>query len=139
MEQLFWNWAYGRDGLNAYQGTYTPENAFRADWVNTFDLRLSQELPGFFKGHKSKVWVDIQNVGNLLNKDWGHIIDYGFNGNVAVATLVGIDKATGKYVYNFRSGSEFGQASALTIPTDADGQTNGISQWSVQVGLKYEF
>ena len=71
----------------------------------------------------------------MLNKDWGHIYDYGFNGNVAVATWSA--STTGKYVYSFRSGSEFQrQAAALSIPTDADGQTNGISQWSVQVGFK---
>jgi hypothetical protein len=45
----------------------------------------------------------------------------------------------GKYVYGYRSGTEFGQASALAVPTDADQQTNGVSQWSLQVGLKYEF
>ena len=28
---------------------------------------------------------------------------------------------------------------AKGLPTNADGQTNGISQWSVQVGFKYEF
>ena len=139
METKFWEYMATQGELAAFQGTYARENDFRADWVNTFDLRISQELPGFFKGHKSKLWVDVQNIGNMLNKDWGHIYDYGFNGNVAVATLVGIDKATGKYVYSFRSGSEFGQAAALSIPTDADGQTNGISQWSVQVGFKYEF
>ena len=55
------------------------------------------------------------------------------------ATDSDIDPTTGKYVYSFRSGSEFGQASALSIPTDADGQTNGISQWSVTVGLRYDF
>lgn len=106
---------------------------------------MSQELPGFMKGHKSKIWLDIQNVGNLLNKDWGHIIDYGFNANNAVASLVGICQVgcpagmTGRYVYGYRSGTEFGQATALGIPTNADSQTNGISQWSLQVGFKYEF
>ncbi|HYM85826.1 MAG TPA: Oar protein, partial [Pseudoxanthomonas sp.] len=137
MEQAFFNWLETQEGLSSYKGRYAPENGFRAGWVNTFDVRISQELPGFFKGHKSKVWVDIQNVGNLLNDDWGHVLDYGFNSSNAVANLVGMYQ--GQYVYGFRSGTEFGQASALGVPTDADGQTNGISQWSLQVGLKYEF
>ncbi|WP_297094781.1 hypothetical protein [Thermomonas sp.] len=81
MEQAFWNWLASVPELNAFRGSYAPANGFRTDWVNTFDLRLSQELPGLFAGHKSKVWVDIQNIGNMLNKDWGHIIDYGFNAN----------------------------------------------------------
>jgi hypothetical protein len=54
-----------------------------------------------------------------------------------VATLVGVHQ--GQYVYGYRSGTEFGQATALGLPTNADGQTNGISQWSLQVGFKYEF
>ena len=81
--------------------------------------------------------MDVQNIGNMLNKDWGHIVDYGFNANNAVASLRGI--YDGKYVYGYRSGTEFGQSTALGIPTNADSQTNGISQWSLQVGFKYEF
>jgi hypothetical protein len=145
MEKRFWDWLYANPELAQYMGSHAPENAFRSGWVNTFDLRLAQELPGFFDGHKSKIWIDIQNVGNLLNEDWGHIIDYGFNANNAVANLVGICQVncpagmTGKYVYGYRAGTEFGQATALGLPTNADGQTNGVSQWSLQVGLKYEF
>lgn len=137
MEQAFWDWLATQDGLSRYAGTYAPENGFNAGWVNTFDIRISQELPGFMKGHKSKIWLDIQNVGNLINDDWGHIVDYGFNANNAVASLRGI--YDGKYVYGYRSGTEFGQSTALGIPTNADSQTNGISQWSLQVGFKYEF
>lgn len=145
METAFFNYLATQDRLNAFRGTYAPENEFRAGWVNTFDVRFTQELPGFFEGHKGQLWVDVQNVGNLLNKDWGHIIDYGFNANLPVASLVGICRVScpagmaGKYVYGYRSGTEFGQATALGLPTNSDGQTNGISQWSVQVGLKYEF
>ncbi|HEY1141567.1 MAG TPA: hypothetical protein VGE88_15385, partial [Lysobacter sp.] len=66
----------------------------------------------------------------------------GFNANNPVATLVGING--GKYVYSYRGNSpagtpEFGQTTAQGIPTNADSQTNGISQWSAQVGFKYEF
>lgn len=141
MEARFWEWLSTQEGLSRYQGTYAPENGFTTGWVNTFDIRISQELPGFFKGHKSKIWLDIQNVGNLINKDWGHVIDYGFNANNAVASLQGI--YNGKYVYGYRGNlngvPEFGQSTALGLPTNADSQTNGISQWSLQVGLKYEF
>ena len=136
MEAAFWEWLESQDGLQAYRGTYAPENGFRAGWVNTFDIRISQELPGFFEGHKSELWLDIMNVGNLINDDWGHILDYGFNGNVAAASLIGIHE--GQYVYGYRSGTEFGQNN-LAVPTDSDSQTNGISQWSVTVGFKYQF
>jgi len=132
MEQAFWTWMEGQQALQRYSGSYAPSNAFRAGWTNTFDLRFSQELPGFFEGHKSKLWLDIQNVGNLLNKDWGHIIDYGFFANSRVATLVGI--YDGKYVYNFNRADDPAVANA-----DADGVNRGVSQWSVQVGFKYEF
>ena len=145
MEQAFFNYLGTQSRLGSFHGTYAPENGFRAGWVNTFDLRFTQEMPGFFEGDKSQFWVDVQNVGNLLNKDWGHIVDYGFNANLPVASLVGICRVNcpagmvGRYVYGYRSGTEFGQATALGLPTNADGQTNGISQWSVQVGFKYEF
>ena len=141
MEQAFWSWLETQQDLSRYKGSYAPENGFTSGFVNTFDVRISQELPGFMKGHKSKVWIDIQNVGNLLNKDWGHIIDYGFNANTAAATLQGI--YNGKYVYgyrgNFNGVPEFGQSTQLGIPTNSDSQTNGISQWSLQMGFKYEF
>lgn len=141
MEQAFWSWMAENPELARYRGSYAPENAFRAGWVNTFDVRISQELPGFFEGHKSKIWLDIQNVGNLINKDWGHVIDYGFNANNAVATLQGI--YNGQYVYSYRGNyngvPEFGQTSAEGIPTNSDSQTNGISQWSLSVGLRYDF
>lgn len=132
MEQNFYNWLNDHPELKRFAGTYAPANEFRADWVNTFDLRLSQELPGFFKGHKSQVWVDIQNVGNLLNKDWGHIYDYGFFADSRVAALQGI--YDGKYVYNYRFADDPAVAN-----NDADGINAGVSQWSVQVGIKYEF
>ena len=141
MEKAFWAWMDKNPQLARYRGTYAPENGFRSGWVNTFDIRISQELPGFFEGHKSKIWLDIQNVGNLINKDWGHIVDYGFNANEAVASLVGIHD--GKYVYgyrgNYNGAPEFGQTTAEGIPTNSDSQTNGISQWSLSVGLRYDF
>ncbi len=140
MEKDFFAWLDKTPELAGYKGQVVPANSHRAKWVNSFDVRISQELPGFFKGHKTKVWMDVQNVGNLLNKDWGHIIDWGFNGSNAVAFLQGIDPATGKYVYGFQSGNRFGQDTTnLGIPTNSDGQTDGISQWSVQIGIKYEF
>lgn len=136
MEQQFFEWLAQRPELARYAGQVTPANAGRADWVNTFDIRISQELPGFFEGHKSEIWLDIINVGNLINKDWGHIYDYGFFADQTVLRVNGIDPATGKYIYNF-------SPSAVEAPSvanaDSDGFNQGVSQWSLQVGFRYKF
>jgi hypothetical protein len=132
METAFFNWLDGNKDLNKIRGTVAGANAFRAGWVNTFDLRLTQELPGFFKGHKSEITLDVQNVGNLLNKKWGHIYDYGFFADARVASLQGM--YNGKYVYNYNT------ADLPTIANnDGDNFDQGVSQWSVQVGIKYKF
>ena len=98
----------------------------RAGFVNTFDLRFSQELPGFFEGHKAEIWVDIQNVGNLLNKKWGHIVDYGFFANVARRSLVGICRNVRPAVLQRQVRVQLPQrpvrpGTALGLTTDADG------------------
>jgi hypothetical protein len=132
MEASFFDWLGGQEDLQQYKGKVVPAYSARASWVNTFDLRISQELPGFFKGHKSEITLDIQNFGNLLNNDWGHIYDYGFFATKRVASISGIHN--GKYVYDFRSTDNPTIANA-----DSDNFNVGVSQWSVQVAFKYKF
>lgn len=132
MEAAFFEWLDNNPDLNRYRGSAVPQNSGRAAFVNTFDVRFSQELPGFFKGHKAELTLDIQNVGNLLNKDWGQIYDYGFFANQRVLSSPGI--YNGQYVYNFTSPD-----APTAANSDADGFNVGVSQWSVQVGFKYKF
>lgn len=134
MEEAFFDWLAQNPDLARYAGSVAPRNSGRGDWVNSFDVRISQELPGFFKGHKSEIWLDIQNIGNLINKDWGHIYDYGFYADMSVLSYAGIDEATGKYKYNFTT-----PEAAVVANSDADGFNVGVSQWSVQLGFKYKF
>ena len=144
MEQAFFDWLDKHPELGRYQGQIAPANAFRTQWTNSFDVRISQELPGFFKGHKTEVSLDIMNIGNLFNKDWGHIEDYGFNATARVANYAGICGATptaqcpagsaGKYVYHFTSVTE------PTIQENNNDKGNtAVSRWSVMLGLKYKF
>lgn len=132
LEKQFFDWLAQNPQLAKYAGSYAPANGFRSSWINTFDVHISQQLPGFFKGHKSEVWLDIQNVGNLLNKDWGQIYDYGFFADARVANLQGI--YNGKYVYNTLYTDQPSAANA-----DADGFNTGVSQWSLNLGFRYEF
>ncbi|WP_313459821.1 carboxypeptidase regulatory-like domain-containing protein [Stenotrophomonas sp.] len=135
MEQSFFNWLKANPELAAYQGQIAPANAFRTGFVNTFDVRISQEFPGFMKEHKGELALDIMNVGNLINKKWGRINDYGFNSTARVASYAGIDPATGKYIYNFT-----GSTDTPTIQENNNDKGNtGVSRWSMQLTLKYKF
>jgi hypothetical protein len=98
--------------------------------VNNFDLRLSQELPGFFAGHKSEIWLDILNIGNLLNKDWGRIEEIGFPFGQGIARFEGVDPETGKYRYSFDESD---------IRDTSLRDNTGESRWAVQLGYRYKF
>ena len=128
METAFFQWLGENPELARYAGGVAERNANRNPWVNNFDLRVTQELPGLFEGHKSEVWVDVMNVGNLLNKDWGRITYQSPYSDMRAIRYVGVDQASGKYIYNFAE-------SAVWNPAITDFE----SRWSVQVGFKYRF
>jgi hypothetical protein len=127
-EAGFWAYVESNDYLNSHRGQVVARNGDRGKDVNQFDVRVSQELPGFFGDNKAEVWLDILNVGNLLNKDWGKIEEVAFPGSLGVVEYGGIDAATGRYVYRFN-----------TPDTTRIYDDRGISRWSVQVGFRYEF
>lgn len=86
-------------GLDRYKGKIAPRNAFTGPWVSRIDMRLAQDLPNPFAKTHMKVFVDIQNLGNLLNNHWGRVEFVPFP-YTAVAVDVTRDTATGKYVYS---------------------------------------
>jgi outer membrane receptor for ferrienterochelin and colicin len=127
-EAAFWAYVNDNEYLSSHLGQVAGRNAVRGEWVNQFDMRISQELPGFFADHKSEIWLDVLNVGNLINKDWGQIDEVAFPGSLGVVEYGGIDPATGKYVYRFN-----------TPDTSRIYDDRGISRWSVQLGFRYKF
>jgi outer membrane receptor protein involved in Fe transport len=136
----FWAYVEGNDYLRSHKGRVADRNGDTSPWVNNFDMRISQELPGFFKGNKAQIWLDILNVGNMINKKWGQIeeVDFG-NGRTlgvveyggvcgAAVTAVCTAGSAGKYVYRWNGADK---------PALQD--QNGQSRWALQVGLRYEF
>jgi hypothetical protein len=70
-------------GLSKYRGQIAPRNAFHSKWYTKLDLHLEQEVPVVW-GSRVSLFADIENIGNLINKNWGQITEYSFPYNVAV-------------------------------------------------------
>ncbi len=139
-EARFWDIVNANPDLAAAKGSVLRRNTGSAPWVNTFDMRLSQELPGFTSKHKGVISLDFLNLGNMLNKRWGRIDEVGFNGG----TVGGVNSrggnarsfvnyagltSDGRYIYNTQT----------EVEDFTTKQTKGESQWAVQVTLRYEF
>ena len=112
-------------GLDKYRGRIVPRNAFSSPWFNKVDVRFSQDLPNPL-GHRAKLMVDIENVGNLLDHKWGRASAVPFP-YMAPAVDVSYDQASGKYIY-----SNLRNPSATTVDVFA-------SLWRVSLGLMYDF
>ena len=94
-------------------------------------MRISQQLPSFFKNHKATFIFDVLNVGNLLNKKWGRIDEIRFQSNGgqprSFVNVVGLDPA-GRYIYSVGNVDDF-----------TTRQQRGESQWALQATFRYEF
>jgi hypothetical protein len=122
--------------LVTHRGQVAERNGARAPFVNQFDLRLSQKLP-FFGDRQSEIYLDIQNVGNLINKSWGQIEEAGFPSRVQMARFAGVNPA-GQYVYDVSTFYNEATGTA-TVPTLELKDVVGESRWSAQVGFKINF
>ena len=128
----FFAWAKNK-GLNKYGGGIVPRNSLSSKWWTKFDLRISQEFPGFSENHRGLAFLVFENIGNMINDDWGVMYQQGFPRVQAVVDVDLIDiNATpmdfSDDVYQF---NDFFQQSQSRV--------SSASLWSVRVGLSYDF
>lgn len=119
-------WIAGDSYLSKHRGEYYERYADNEDFEHHFDFHFSHEVK-FKVGRQYnsvELTFDILNVGNLLNKDWGH---YGANGGASVYYSPLTYKGNGEFQflhdgdYQMRSYSDY------------------YSRWRGQIGLKYTF
>ena len=110
------------DCLAGNAGTISRRHACTSTWINRIDLRFKQEIK--ITGDQAiELILDLENVGNMLNDDWGRAESYVQPFNAPVVDVAIVD---GQYVY-----SNFTQPepNVAKVP----------SVWKVQLGLRYRF
>jgi hypothetical protein len=130
-EAKFWEIVEGDKTLNATRGATARRNSATSTFYNSFDMRISQEIPGFAKGHKGVISLDILNFANFLNRRWGHVEEMGFSDGAGGNVRRWVNYAgteNGKMVYS------------VNDPFTMDTKNNrGESAWSAQITLRYTF
>ena len=128
------------------QGGIVPRGSFTNPSINLWDLQLSQELPAFSENHKARVTLDIANVLNLIDKDWGAVEEYSEGVNLFSATCAGANGVSDNAgVLTCAKYRISGANSTLLNPESVNGPAGGVirnterSRWQIQIGLKYEF
>ncbi len=121
--------------LAKYRGKIAPKNLGQSPRFNKLDLHISQEIPLPFKT-KLEVFSDIENVLNLIDRDWGSLRQVGFPyfaqlANVTcLTTLTGTTASTtatpcARYSYNNV------RAPGLT--------SDNVSLYAVRIGARLRF
>lgn len=104
------------------RGEIMERNSLESTWWTKFDLKLEQQVPGFVDDHKGSVFIVVNNLGNLLNDEWG-ILRQGDTMSGAVK----VNAEGEQFVYE-----TFEEPSAQSRDTDT-------SLWEVRLGVKYTF
>lgn len=132
-------------GLIKYAGSAAPRNAFRSAAVTTADVRLSQEVPvPFVPTGKVKLYLDIENLGNLINEHWGVTEQYPFYRGVGTVVLncqaggVAASCAAPNAVFNYSSLQNAGTGDLAGEARRPSAQLPA-STWQVKFGARFEF
>jgi hypothetical protein len=120
--------------LKEYQGRVLPRNIMREPWVYQLDMRITQRLPGFGTGWFD-VTLDVQNLLNMLDPDWGIQRNVEFQSFGLFASEVINEKAydaQGRLRMTYSEPTRNGQPGIYV--TD-----NYYSRWRMQLGVRFTF
>jgi len=131
-QDAFFAFAAAND-LNRYGGKIVPRNSVHSSWWTKFDLRISQELPGFGEEHHALIHFTIENLGNLLNDDWGVLKERGFprTAPIVEASLVDVNGTPNDFSDDLYSFNDF-------IP-QGQSRSSTASLWQLRFGFQYNF
>lgn len=127
--------------LSKNKGKFTQRNGVILPYYKRLDLKIVQDF--YVMVGKSKntleVSLDMINVGNLLNKNWGNYqTTYTgiTSGSVTVLNYKGIDAATKRPTYSF---PYLNASKSLPVTQSFIDGTSQLSRWQAQLGLRYIF
>ncbi|MEP1151631.1 MAG: TonB-dependent receptor [Balneola sp.] len=120
--------------LSKNRGGYAEKNASFAPFAAIFDLGIRQDL-GIKAGgkiHKIQISLDISNVANMINKDWGTVYNVpGDFNNYDFYQFEGYEADGTTPQFTFREGDETGK--------DRFDISNFSSRWRMRMGVRYLF
>ena len=123
----------GTECLSESRGKTVARNACETGWISILSLRFMQEI-SVGDGKKLELILDIENLGNLLNDDWGRVDSYTAPSNVPVAN-VAISADGSQYIYSATSSAVTGPSTIVPQPAIA----LLPSVYRIQFGVRYRF
>jgi hypothetical protein len=113
------------DYLSERRGQYAERNGALSPWFTQLDFKLLQDFSLDVRGKKNtlQLSLDVLNLGNLINSNWGVRQIFANNRPIQAA---GYDGNTPQFQY-FGSGTSFRDNTDLT------------SRWRMQLGVRYIF
>lgn len=115
-----------QSGLSEYGGSIAPRNSLYSAWWQKYDIKIEQEFPGFFDDNNFAAFLLIENVGNLINDDWGVLKEQSFPRNVQLVEF-SINSATNQYVYD-----------AFQTPAP-QARVADASLYAIRLGVSFDF
>ena len=111
--------------LREQRGRIVARNSCRNPWFGTLNARLTKALPTA-AGGSIDVAVDLYNVLNLLNSNWGISRYDGLTFGTDLVVLRGYDTTAGRGIYEFR----------LPPRNQVD---DLVSRWQMEISVRYAF
>ena len=120
--------------LAGHRGSIVTRNNCETDWINVVSVRFMQEIK--FGDMGFDVMLDIENVGNLLNSDWGRVESYSAPSTVAPAN-VEIPVAGGPYLLTPTSSYNSAVGASSIIPNPEIAALPSV--YRIQLGMRFRF
>jgi hypothetical protein len=120
--------------LSNHMGEYAEAYSARSPWVNRFDFRFVQDFSVKAGSTRNtlQVSVDILNVGNLINSEWGVYQNMAVSNNGAILRYVSRDEGNVPTFSMVKVDNAY--------PTTTYSNYLNINQvWRLQIGLRYIF
>ena len=121
--------------LSKYAGGFAPRNGETSPWIQTVDLKLTQEIPLLAShGVRAELYLNVVNIANWFNKKWGIQEELPFSYKRAVAGATFLPTANGgagawSYTYNANT------LDALPITAN----DTPVSRWQALAGIRLRF
>ncbi len=117
--------------LKENKGGYAERNAARLPFESYLDFKFMQDfyINAGNNRHTLQLTLDIFNLGNLLNKEWG-AYKYVSYDHYELIRIDGMEEDGTTPSFTYKGGKEYDQVSNITDVS---------SRWRMQIGVRYIF